>query len=355
MKIVLAFDSFKGCLSAEEACVAATEGIRLCLPSANVVSLPMSDGGEGLVECIKRIMPLTPVTFTAHNPLMDPITASYGLSADGKTAYMEMAATSGLTLVEESRRNPMITTTFGVGEMLLHAQQKGCEHVVMGIGGSATCDAGRGMLEALEGHLPLGMDITVACDVTNPLYGANGASYVFAPQKGATAEQVEILDQQLRDFARTTEAKGLATTELAHHPGAGAAGGLGYGLMAYLGAKLCSGIDILMQIMRFDDIIADADLIVTGEGKSDAQTLMGKVPYGVLQRAKKHHVPVALISGAIDDAASLTAAGFSLVKSINENDNRPLNILMQKEVAYQNLKKMASTQCLLSASQGGKE
>lgn len=345
--VITAFDSFKGSLSAAQACSAAAQGVLRACPGAQVVELPLSDGGEGLMACVARCLPVQMVRVPVHGPLMEPVVAAYALSADGQTAYLEMAAASGLTLVPEHSRNPLLTTTYGVGELLVDALRRGCSHVVMGIGGSATCDAGSGMLQALKDNdvdvnKPLcaqyqGLSLTVACDVDNPLYGPSGAAYVFAPQKGATAQQVEELDQRLRQFAIQTEASGIATSQMAYRAGAGAAGGLGYALMAYLGAELRSGIDILLDIVGFDDLLSRADLVLTGEGCSDRQTLMGKVPVGVLRRAQQHDVPVHLYSGAIQDAPLLREAGFSSIHSINQDDNRPLNILMQSQVAMQNM------------------
>lgn len=339
-KVVLAFDSFKGCISAREACEACAQGVREAWQDAVVVQIPLSDGGEGLVECVRRMLPTRSVTVEVHGPLMDMVEAEYAVSADCKTAYMEMAAASGLTLVPQERRNPMTVTTYGVGEMIADAVKRGCQTIVMGIGGSATCDGGRGMIEALGDCRCLDMDcrVIVACDVNNPLFGKNGAAYVFAPQKGATPEQVELLDGRLRAFARETEQAGRATPELALCPGAGAAGGLGYALLAYLNAELHSGIDIMLDIADFDAAIKDADLVITGEGKSDGQTLMGKVPHGVLKRCQEANVPVWLLSGMIDDATGRLTESFDLVRSINEGDNRPLSVLMQPDVAKQNLK-----------------
>lgn len=337
MLVICAFDSFKGCMTAKEACHAGASGIQERHPDAKVVCLPMSDGGEGMVDCISEAVGATMVSAMVHDPLMQMIEAQYAISADGTTAYMEMAAACGLPLVPKELRNPMLTTTYGVGDLILDAVSRGCKKIVMGIGGSATCDGGKGMIECLHAHLPLPIEIIVASDVSNPLYGENGAAYVFAPQKGATPEQVRILDTQLRQFAQETEAKGIALPDLAHHPGAGAAGGLGFGLMAYLGATLQSGIDLLLDTIHFDELIKGADFILTGEGKSDKQTLMGKVPEGILKRAKQQGIPVHLLSGAIEDASILEEAGFASVHSINENDNRPLDILMQKEVAIANL------------------
>lgn len=340
MKFVLAFDSFKGCLTAQEACQAAADGLRDVLPDADIVALPLSDGGEGLVACISRLFPVRRVEVKVHGPLMEERMAAYALSADAQTAYMEMAAASGLTLVPPTLRNPLVTTTYGVGDMIRDAVDRGCRHIVMGIGGSATCDGGQGMLQALEDILSFvrnEIDITVACDVNNPLYGPDGAARVFGPQKGATAQQVILLDDRLRSFAHRLERQGLASPTLASHPGAGAAGGLGYGLMACLGATLQPGIDILLRIAQFDTLLSGADYVLTGEGCSDRQTLMGKVPQGVLRWAKPHHVPVHLLSGSIRDHTLLRAAGFALVRSINESDSRPLDTLLLPDVARQNI------------------
>ena len=311
-KVVLAFDSFKGCISAREACEACAQGVCEAWQDAVIVQIPLSDGGEGLVECVRRMLPTRSVTVEVHGPLMDRVEAEYAISADGKTAYMEMAAASGLTLVPQEQRNPMTATTYGVGEMIADAVKRGCQTIVMGIGGSATCDGGRGMIEALGDCRCLDMDcrVIVACDVNNPLFGKNGAAYVFAPQKGATPEQVELLDGRLRAFAKETEQTGRATPELALSPGAGAAGGLGYALLAYLNAEL--------------------------------QTLMGKVPHGVLKRCQEANVPVWLLSGMVDDATGRLAENFDVVRSINEGETRPLSVLMQPNVAKQNLKESVS-------------
>lgn len=349
MKIVLSFDSFKDCISAHEACQAAADALVLRYPSAEIVQLPLSDGGEGLVNCVSRIKAVNTISLTVHGPLMEEINASYAISPNGETAYMEMAAASGLQLVPMDKRNPLHTTTYGVGDMIIDATRRGCKTIIMGIGGSATCDGGKGMIQCLEENgynlttdsLP---HIIVACDVNNPLYGENGAAYIFAPQKGASPADVIMLDNQLRAFAQETEQKGIASPELAHYPGAGAAGGLGYGLLAYLHAELQSGIDTLLNIADFDSIIHDADFIITGEGKSDHQTLMGKVADGVRRWAAKHDVPVHLLSGCIEDKEVLLNAGFASVNSINEGDTRPLNILMQADVAKGNMKRFLSTQ-----------
>ena len=372
MKIILAFDSFKGSLSAADACAAAAEGVLSVCPDAEVVSVPLSDGGEGLVECFVAMGKASPVSVCVHGPLMEEVEAVYAVSHDGETAYMEMASACGLTLVPMEKRNPMETTTRGLGEMMADAMERGVRHIVLGIGGSATCDAGMGMLEALRGHswltdeapkkaLPQPLDrrprgrstdvddvgqpmsttsvLTVACDVNNPLFGESGAAYVFAPQKVATPEQGEMLDRRVRAFAMATEEMGIATREDAFRPGTGAAGGLGYALLTYLGAELKSGIDVVLDACRFDEVLQGADVVITGEGCSDEQTTHGKVPFGVLKRAKKEGVKTFLMSGQIKDEAALRTCGFDRLCCINEGDDRPVSTLMQPAVAAENIKK----------------
>jgi len=351
MKIVLAFDSFKGCMTAKQTCKAAAIAAKEVCPTAEIMEIPLSDGGEGLVDSVKDMLDVNIVTFDAHDPLMNPIRASYAISACGETAYMEMAETSGLPLVPVQKRNPLITTTYGVGDMIANAIGRGCTDIIMGIGGSATSDGGAGMIQRLK---ELGFinerlmisdkrikdcKVTVACDVNNPLYGENGAAYIYAPQKGATPEQVVELDKRLHDMAKELESTGVARSEDAMKPGAGAAGGLGYGLMVVLKATLKRGIDIVLDINDFDERIKDADLIITGEGKSDLQSLMGKVPDGVLSRAKKYGIKTMIVSGAIEAKEQLISAGFVDAVSINTGDTRPLAELMKTEVAIENMQK----------------
>ena len=350
MKILLAFDSYKGCLSAEEVCGAARAGILSVCSDAEVFSVPLSDGGEGLVACFSRLCKGREVSVEVHGPLMEKVVATYLLSNDGKTAYMEMASACGLTLVPAEKRNVMDATTYGLGELMMDAVQRGVTHIVLGIGGSATCDAGMGMLEVLHGVLCYGDDfslkgktegvrVTVACDVDNPLYGQYGAAYVFAPQKGATPVQVKTLDRRLRAFALATEELGIAEPLDAFRPGTGAAGGLGYALLTYLKAELKPGIDVVLDACRFDAMLEGADWAITGEGCSDAQTLHGKVASGVLKRAKLQGVKTVLMSGQIKDKAILQAFGFECLCGINEGDERPLSLLMQADVAVENIKK----------------
>lgn len=347
MKILIAFDSFKGCLTAEEVCLAAQKGVYEAGFEGEVVCVPLSDGGEGLVDCFLRTGKAHPVCVKVHGPLMEEVDVTYAVSEDGKTAYMEMASACGLTLVPVEQRNPMETTTYGLGEMLVDVIERGVCHVVLGIGGSATCDGGMGMLKALAswqeakgGWQEAGksLRLTVACDVDNPLYGSDGAAYVFAPQKGATPEQVELLDRRLRAFALATEELGLAERGDAFSAGAGAAGGLGYALQAYLNAELRSGVEIVLDECGFDDVLRGADVVLTGEGCSDGQTLHGKVAAGVLRRARKWGVKTVLMSGQIKDREALAAAGFDCLVCVNKDDGRPLDELMQSDVAMENIK-----------------
>ena len=372
MKIVLAFDSFKGCLSAQEVCWASKDGILSVRKDAEVVSVPLSDGGEGLVQCFLRMGKAREVSVKVHGPLMEEVEATYAISHDGEIAYMEMASACGLTLVPEERRNVMDATTYGLGEMMVDAWERGVKHIVLGIGGSATCDAGMGMLEALKSQHFLSGDtskrvlpqpqnrcrrhrltdiddidqptsttsvLTVACDVDNPLFGELGAAHVFAPQKGATPEQVEMLDRRLRAFAMATEEKGLALPEDAFYPGVGAAGGLGYALLTYLGAELKSGIEVVMEACGFDEALRGADMVLTGEGCSDCQTLYGKVAVGVLRKAKEQGVKTVLMSGQVKEKEALMAGGFGRLMCVNEGDGRPLEVLMLPEVARENIRR----------------
>lgn len=335
MKIVAAFDSFKGCLTARQACGAALEAVLSQHPQARTLALPLSDGGEGLVDCLRALEGMHSCRCRVRGPLGDGVEAEY--LSDGETAVIEVAAACGLTLVEESRRDVVRADTYGVGQLIADALKGGCRRLVIGLGGTATCDGGCAMVEALrDGGVDmkaLGAEVVLASDVNNPLCGPEGAARVFAPQKGATAAQVDVLEERLRAFARKTEAGGWASPELARHPGAGAAGGLGYALMAYLGARMQSGIETVLSLLCFDEALKGADFVLTGEGKSDRQTLMGKVPVGVLHHSREGGVPVVLLSGAVEDDAALKAAGFAFVESINAGDPRPLEELMRPETA----------------------
>ena len=362
-KIIVAIDSFKGCLTSAEANQAACEGIFDKMPEAEVVQVPVSDGGEGFLEAFQAAMGApSPLTFghipsgrgeivevNVKDPLMRTIVAQYLIKGD--TAVIEMAKASGLTLLSPEERDPMVATSYGTGQLVVDAVRRGCKHIIVGLGGSATSDCGIGMLEAMH-NAPLGdirrrlpkqeciihndVRFTIATDVTNPLCGENGAAYVFAPQKGATHEQVLALDARAKRFAEAS-AKHLGR-DCQNMPGAGAAGGLGYAFLQYMNADCRSGIDLLLDTIHFDDLLRDADLVITGEGSADRQTLMGKLPFGILQRAKKQNVPVVLIAGRIADEQQLLDAGFARVACITP-PGIPLEIAMQPATAKENIRK----------------
>ena len=319
MKIVFAIDSFKGSLSSIEAGKAAAEGAQRVFPDAECVVRPLADGGEGTVEALTAGLGGELRTVRVTGPAGKATGAAYGVV--GEMAVMEMAQAAGITLVSGAERNPLRTTTFGVGEMIKDAIAHGCRRFVIGIGGSATNDAGAGMLQALGFRLAdgAGRDIPrggaglaalasidrtgalpelrkcefrIACDVANPLCGARGASAVFGPQKGATPEMVRELDAGLAHFAEVAGGD-------ADYPGSGAAGGLGFAFREFLGGELKSGVQIVLEETRFDDAIRDADIVVTGEGRLDAQTVMGKAPSGVAQAAKRFGKKVIAFSGCV--------------------------------------------------------
>ena len=336
-KIIVAIDSFKGCLTSAEANQAACEGILWGMPEAKVLQVPVSDGGEGWLEAFQAAMGGEIVEVNVKDPLMRPIVAQY--LAQGDTAVIEIANASGLTLLSSEERNPMVATSYGTGLLVVDAVRRGCKHIIVGLGGSATSDCGIGMLEAID-HAKLKMDndvrFSIATDVTNPLCGENGAAHVFAPQKGASHDDVLALDARAKRFAEAS-AKHLGR-DCQNMPGAGAAGGLGYAFLQYMNADCRSGIDLLLDTIHFDELLQDADLVITGEGSADRQTLMGKLPFGILQRAMRQNVPVMLIAGRIADEQQLLDAGFSRVACINP-PGLPLEIAMQSVTAKENIRK----------------
>ena len=348
MKVVVAIDSFKGCLTSNEANTAATEGIRSVCPDAEIVQVPVSDGGEGFLKAFHAAIGGNLIEVTVRDPMMRHVSAKYLLR--GKEAVIEIAQASGLTLVSKEERNPMVATSYGTGQLVADAIRKGAEHIIVGLGGSATSDAGIGMLRAFmenlspapshRGDVQRWEDIkeirnvrfTIASDVKNPLCGENGAAHVFAPQKGATSEMVLQLDERARKFAEISAKHfGYDRQDM---PGAGAAGGLGYAFLQYLNAECKPGIQLLLETIKFNEIVQDADLIITGEGSADRQTLMGKLPMGILQHANE--VPVALIAGRISDCEELLKAGFSRVECINPH-GISLEEAMRKETAMKNI------------------
>ena len=330
MKIVFAIDSFKGSLSSVQAGEAAAEGVHRVFPQAACVVRPLADGGEGTVDALTAGLGGELRRVTVTGPAGRPVACPYGVIGD--TAVLEMAGAAGIMLVSGAARNPLHTTTFGVGEVIRDALAQGCRRFVVGIGGSATNDGGAGMLQALGFRLldADGRDIPrggaglarlvrivrddvppelsacvfqVACDVTNPLCGPNGASAVFGPQKGATPEMVATLDAALAHFAEIAHASGETS-------GAGAAGGLGFAFKAFLGAELKRGVDLVLEVTDFERYASAADIVVTGEGRLDAQTVMGKAPIGVARAAKKYGKPVIAFSGcATSDARAVNGQG----------------------------------------------
>lgn len=343
MKLIFACDSFKGSLTSEEVGMAAAEGARRIEPEAELCVVPVADGGEGTVEALVKGLHGKYATCRVKGPLGAPVEATYGISGDGHTAIMEMAQASGLTLIADDQRNPLLTNTYGTGQMIADALQRGCDTILIGIGGSATNDGGMGLLNALgvgfldaEGHqlTPGGaalekiatIDISgmnplarkakflVICDVDNPLVGPKGSAFVFGPQKGADEAMCERLDMGLRNYARAVEK--ATGRDVAEMPGAGAAGGLGACFAAFFDATLDKGIELVLKIIDFKGIIAGADLIITGEGRLDRQTVMGKTPYGVLKAGMRQHIPVVAIGGAVTEYRKLIEAGFKAIFSI---------------------------------------
>lgn len=371
-KVVIAIDSFKGCLPSAEAGKAAAEGIRSVYPECEVICLPIADGGEGMLDVLIMATNGQEVPISAHDPLMRWRNTYYGISENEETAFIEMASISGLPLVPPERRNPMLTTTYGTGEIIRDALERGCRNFIIGIGGSATNDAGLGMLQALgfrfsdkeskevgtgRGEVLIKVAhidstfvhpalnscrFTVACDVQNPFYGPEGAAYVFAPQKGADREMVEALDAGLQNFAEVI--RHTTGKDISHHPGAGAAGGMGGSLLAFLNAELKPGIQLMLEALDFSNKIKSADLIITGEGKADRQTLMGKVPSGILAEARKQNIPVILLAGNIEDSDELQQAGFEGVFSVNP-PFISLEEAMRPEVARKNIQQTVESIC----------
>jgi glycerate kinase len=330
MNIIVAPDSFKGSLSAVEAAVVIIQGVRALLPDAEIVSLPLADGGEGTVEALVTATRGRYLTATVKDPLGLPVEARFGVLGDDVTGVIEMAAASGLTLIPPDKRNPEITTTYGTGQLLLAAREAGCTRLIIGLGGSATNDGGAGMAQALGAHLldaegkelppggaalerlekivASGVDprlanvtILIASDVSNPLCGPDGASAVYGPQKGATPEMVERLDRALAHYAEVIERD--LRLQVRDLPGAGAAGGLGAGLVAFCRAEMRAGISVVLDALGFDDYLDYADLVITGEGKIDSQTAFGKALTGVGRMAKRHGVPVVALAGAVGEEA----------------------------------------------------
>lgn len=364
MKVVVAVDSFKGNLSSLEAGSAISEGIHRVMDDVEVVVRPLADGGEGTVEALALGMNGRIENIKVTGPLGDMVEASYGIIDETKTAIIEMSAAAGITLVAEPDRNPLNTTTYGVGEMISDAINKGCRNFIVGIGGSATNDGGVGMLQALGysfldaagNQIPFGAkglsaletisdehvnpqlkdcNFKIACDVTNPLCGENGCSAIYGPQKGATPSMITQMDEWLSDYAHLTQEKYPKASMT--QPGTGAAGGLGFAFLSYTNAVLESGIKIVLDETRLESYIADADIVITGEGRLDGQTVMGKAPIGVADIAKKYQKPVIAFSGCVaEDATTCNQHGidafFPILRTVTTLDDA-----MYPETARKNM------------------
>lgn len=346
MKFFVAIDSFKNCLSSKEANEAARLGIMRSKPDAEISCSEVSDGGEGFLEAFR---PDEIISCHVHDALMRRCDSAFGIK-DGK-AIIEVAKAVGLGMIEPENRNPLIATSYGVGELMIQAMRRGWREFVVGLGGSATSDCGIGMLKALKHEWQVAMrkawyelfdtswlkdvKVTLATDVDNPLCGPNGAASVFAPQKGADAAMVEKLERRAMTFARmAAKHQGRDCSSMA---GAGAAGGLGYAFMEFMDAKVESGAETILRSVRFDDSLTSqgVDMVVTGEGSADKQTLMGKLPSVVLSHCRLHEVPVILVAGKVADEKSLHEAGFSRV--ININKGLAMEHALDKDVAIERL------------------
>lgn len=364
MKIVISIDSLKGSLTSIEAANAIKKGILSVDNKSDVVIMPLADGGEGTVEALVQGMNGEEKVISVTGPINEKVNATYGILKETNTAIIEMAQASGLPLVPAELRNPLNTTTYGVGEIIKEAIEKGCRNFIVGIGGSATNDCGVGMLQALgfefydENDNLVGIggkvlnqikriktdnklkeldecNFKIACDVNNPLYGENGAAYIYGPQKGATEEIVKELDKGLKNFAEVVK-KDLGK-DIAHIEGAGAAGGLGFGFLGFLNSKLESGIKIILDEIKLEEVVKDADIVITGEGRLDNQTAMGKAPIGVAKLAKKHGAKVIAIAGCTTpDAVKCNEEGIDAYFSI-VNKAMTIDEAMKKENATQNM------------------
>lgn len=367
-RIVVALDSFKGSLSSLEAGTAFAEGFVAACPDTEVRVVAIADGGEGTAEAVAMGGRGVLREVATCDALCRPIKASYAIMDEGATAVVAMAAASGLTHLDSSERNPLIASSYGTGLLVRDALMRGCRKIVVGLGGSATTDCGVGMLMALgyrfynanNKELTTSIDIlervvristtevmseladatfVVASDVDIPLYGERGTAYIFAPQKGADSAMVERLDAALRHFATVVEND--PQTPLACSAGMGAAGGMGYALARFMNATVRRGIDMLLDMVDFERMIADADLVVTGEGCLDSQTLMGKAPSGVLQRAERLGVPCIAVGGRVVEEVDFTAHGFAALFAVTPDD-MPLDKAMQPHQAYDNVRRCAT-------------
>ena len=367
-KIVVAFDSFKGSLSSLEAAEAFVAGVKSVDASVECRVVSIADGGEGMAEAIVGSVGGEMVSASAHDPLGRSIETSYGVINQGSTAIIPISSASGITLLNPEERNPLMATTYGSGELLLDAVRRGCSKIVVGLGGSATNDGGTGLLRALgykfvdangveltdtiaileqvdrvvaPEHSPLkGVEISVAVDVDNPLCGERGATYIYGAQKGASKDTVMRLDVAMRHYASVV-AKWRGE-DIANMAGMGAAGGAGFAFGAVLGAMPVSGIELILSIVDFDNIVADASLVVTGEGRIDKQTVMGKAPAGVLRHAKRVGIPCIAVGGGVQWCDELRESAFDAIYAATP-EGMPVAEAMKKEVATTNIQRVATS------------
>jgi len=359
MQILIAPDKFRGSLEAAEVCQAVKEGILSAYPQAHVISIPLADGGEGTTKILTEQSKGKFITAKVQDPLGRLMDASYGLSGDEQTAFIEMASASGLKLLSAHEYNPWLTSTFGTGQLILDAIDKGVRKIILGIGGSATTDGGIGMAAALGYHfldengkvlIPIGeslskickidchqinpqlrsVSITVACDVTNPLFGPNGAAYIYGPQKGADKKMIEELDLGLRNLSKIADK--TFGSDVGNQPGAGAAGGLGAGCLWFLNAELKEGVGIVMEQTNIAEHIQNSDLVITGEGKVDEQTLSGKVVKGLADLCQNYNVPLAVVCGTLVITPEETrSAGITYAMSVL---NKPIDLETAQKDAF---------------------
>ena len=368
MKVVIAIDSFKGSLSSIEAGMAAKDGVLKAKPDTEVIVKPLADGGEGTVDALIEGLDGEQIDITVTGPMGAAVSCYYGLLRKTNTAIIEMASAAGITLVPCEKKNPLLATTYGVGEIIRDAMERGCRDFIIGIGGSATNDGGIGMLKALGYNFSdeSGKDVEeekkglakiasidtqnrhpliseckfrIACDVNNPLCGENGATYIYGPQKGVTDDLKKELDAGMANFAKITAAS--LGKDNSNTPGTGAAGGLGFAFLSYIGAELTPGIELILDAVDLDNDLKDADVVITGEGRLDHQTAMGKAPVGVARLAKKYEAKVVAFAGAVTEgAAACNDAGidayFPIVRGVTT-----LEDAMKKENAQKNMTETA--------------
>ncbi|GAE27728.1 glycerate kinase [Halalkalibacter wakoensis JCM 9140] len=372
MKIVVSPDSYKGSLSSIEVSKSMKKGIQKAISNAEIKLMPLADGGEGTLDTLVTSTNGEFISEEVQGPLGDAVIARWGLLDSGRTAIIEMAEASGLTLIPKEKLNPLEASTYGTGQLIKSALNKGCKKIILGIGGSATNDGGSGMVAALGVKLldsqgqelkPGGGSLSqldrisidqldqriyqtefiVASDVSNPLCGPEGASYIFGPQKGATPEMVTTLDQGLKQYAE--KIKQYLSKDILNEPGAGAAGGLGAGLITFLNASIKPGIEIILDLLEFEKDVINADLVITGEGKTDIQTSFGKAPMGVGIRAQKHGVPVICVSGSVDPGIEALErhginAAFSILNQPQTLEEAMANTDQLIQITLENLMKV---------------